>query len=258
MSSVHEQLGQSLLTARSTREAIAPVRETLPEGTIADAYAIQTVQRDKLLAEGRELIGHKIGLTSLAMQQQLGVDSPDFGFVVDDMVFDAGTSIPVEAFIEPKVEPELAFRLSKDIPATATLDDLKEAIEGVYPAIEIIDSRIKNWDIKLIDTISDNASCGAIVVGNQPFDIELDDLPSVPCTLLINGVEKAQGEGKDVMGHPLEPLLWLAGVLAEQGESLKAGQVVLTGSFTQALPVVRGEQVTAHYGGYGELQLVFS
>ncbi|WP_237210392.1 2-keto-4-pentenoate hydratase [Rothia nasimurium] len=258
MSSVHEQLGQSLLTARSTREAIAPVRETLPEGTIADAYAIQTVQRDRLLAEGRELIGHKIGLTSLAMQQQLGVDSPDFGFVLDDMVFEAGSSIPVDAFIEPKVEPELAFRLSKDISASATLDDLKDSIEGVYPAIEIIDSRIKNWDIKLIDTISDNASCGAIVVGKQPLDIEFDDLPGVSCTLLIDGEEKAKGEGKDVMGHPLEPLLWLAGVLAEQGEGLKAGQVVLTGSFTQALPVVRGEQVTAHYDGYGELQLVFS
>lgn len=257
MTEIHQELGLALLDASTSKKAIKPVRETLPDATIADAYAIQTVQLDTLLGRGHTLIGHKIGLTSLAMQKQLGVDSPDFGFVLDNMVFDAGADIPVSTFISPKVEPELAFRINKDLGIDTTLDDVKGAIEAIYPAIEIIDSRIENWDIKLIDTISDNASCGAIVVGATPFEIDLDQLPAVSCTLAIDGEDKVSGEGKDVMGHPLEPLAWLARVLAEQGDGLKAGQIILTGSFTQALPVVAGEKVTARYEGYGELNLFF-
>lgn len=257
MTSLYEDLGQALLNARESKKAIRPIRETLPAAAICDAYAIQTVQLNALLAQGRSLIGHKIGLTSLAMQKQLGVDSPDFGFVLDDMIFEEGVCIPVDSFISPKVEPELAFRISKDLGEGTTLDDVKDAIEATYPAIEIIDSRIENWDIKLIDTISDNASCGAIVVGTTPLDIDLNDLPKVLCTLLVGSEERASGEGKDVMGHPLEPLAWLARVLAEQGDCLKAGQIILTGSFTQALPVVAGEKITARYEGFGELNLTF-
>lgn len=253
-----EVLGNALFEATESRKPIAPIREQLEDTTLNDAYAIQTVQLNRHLAAGRKLAGHKIGLTSFAMQKQLGVDSPDFGFFLNNMVYEAGATVPTNGFIAPKVEPELAFKLSKDLTGPdVTVADVLEATEAVYPAIEIIDSRVEEWNIKLVDTVADNASCGAIVLGAEPIAVPFEKLTEVPCTLRINGKEKDSGTGRDVMGHPAEPLAWLANVLSEQGVSLKAGQFVLTGSFTGALPVVSGEKVTADYGDLGSLEITF-
>lgn len=254
---IHE-IGNNLFDATVNRQAIKPVREALPDATLNDAYAIQTVQLERHLAEGKVLAGHKIGLTSLAMQQQLGVDSPDFGFFTEDMVYLDGSLVPVNRFISPKVEPELGFKLKKDLTGSnISIEEALEAVEAVYPAIEIIDSRVENWDIRLVDTVADNASCGAIVLGSQPLEVDFANLTTLGCSLAIDGETKESGTGTDVMGHPVAPLAWLAGVLHEQGTGLKAGQVVLTGSFTKALPVVAGESVTADYGEYGTMSLKF-
>lgn len=253
-----EELGTALFEATLTKVPIAPIRDQLQGATLNDAYAIQTVQLNRHLNEGRTLKGHKIGLTSLAMQEQLGVDSPDFGFFLDHMVYAEGQTVPTDSFISPKVEPELAFKLAQDLSGTVTMQEVLEATEAIYPAIEIIDSRIENWNIQLVDTVADNASCGAIVISNTPLNINVDQLTEVPCSLKINGSEQARGSGQDVMGHPAAPLAWLAQTLSHQGVSLKAGQYILTGSFTKALPVVAGETVTADFGNLGALELTFS
>lgn len=251
-------LSDALFEASLSKNPIEPIRDQLSEMTVDDAYTIQSLQLERHLQNGRKLQGHKIGLTSFAMQEQLGVDSPDFGFFLDNMLYEEGQDIPANMFISPKVEPELAFKLSKDISGEVSLEEVLEAVEEVYPAIEIIDSRIKDWDIKLVDTIADNASCGAIVIADKPLEISLDNLVELPCTLMVNGEVQAQGSGLDVMGNPVAPLAWLAKTLHHQGVTLKKGQFVLTGSFTKALPVVAGETITADYGDAGKLELTFS
>lgn len=174
------ELGNALFEATTSKKAIAPVREQLEGATLNDAYAIQTVQLEHHLAEGRVLKGHKIGLTSFAMQEQLGVDSPDFGFFLDTMVYPEGEAVPADTFIAPKVEPELAFKLSKDLTGDVTVQDVLDATEAIYPAIEIIDSRVEDWNIHLVDTVADNASCGAIVISEAPISIDFDKLTEIP------------------------------------------------------------------------------
>lgn len=253
------QLAQELLTATETLVPVAPLRDRLEGMSLADAYAIQTIQLNKHAADGRVLAGRKVGLTSLAMQQQLGVDSPDFGFFFTDMVFSDGDSIPASSFISPKVEPEFGFVLKETLQGPGvTLEQAVAAIGAVYPAIEIIDSRISDWDIKLVDTVADNASCGAIVVGTTPLAVDPAALNEVSCSLQINGTTLGAGTGADVMGNPVAPLAWLANVLGEQGVALEAGQLILPGSFTKAEPVTAGSSATADFGSLGSLTIHFT
>ncbi|WIM72774.1 fumarylacetoacetate hydrolase family protein [Corynebacterium suedekumii] len=155
------------------------------------------------------------------------------------------------------MEPELALILGSDLAADATIEDVHAAIASTHLAVEIIDSRVRDWDIRLVDTVADNASCGAVILDRTPVDVSLEDLPMVTAEMTIGGDVAGSGTGSDVMGHPLAPLPWLAGVLGEQGVPLKAGDIVLTGSFCGAAPVVAGQSVEVDYGPYGRLSATF-
>ncbi|WAH97581.1 2-keto-4-pentenoate hydratase [Arthrobacter sp. MMS18-M83] len=254
-----DQLATELLDATTTLVPVAPLRDRLDGMDLADAYYVQTAQLEHHLAAGRVLAGRKVGLTSLAMQKQLGVGSPDFGFFFEDMVHHDGARIPASGFIQPKVEPEFGFVLKSRLQGPGvTLEQAAAAIGGVYPAIEIIDSRITDWDIKLVDTVADNASCGAIAVGTQPLDVDPSALLDIECSLVIDGQVLGTGTGADVMDNPVAPLAWLANVLGEQGVALEAGQLILPGSFTKAEPVTAGSTAVADFGSLGSLTIHFT
>lgn len=254
---IHDEVAAALFAAYTSHETVTPPRETIDGLDLAGAYRIQRWQQQAFEEEGHTVIGHKIGLTSLAMQSQLGVDSPDFGFFTDQMKFQPGQPVPTSRFIAPKVEPELAFTLKADVPADATLDQVRDAIDTVHLAVEIIDSRVANWDIRLVDTVADNASCGAVVLGDA-IDVDLTDLGSVTATMTLNDEAAGSGQGSDVMGDPLLPLQWLANTLAEQGTQIKAGATVLTGSFCGAVAFAPGDTLNVDYGEHGQLALSFS
>lgn len=246
---------QDLLRVYETKQPIAPLRETIPQLTVADAYQIQTLQRSSFPGT---VVGRKIGLTSAAMQQQLGVDSPDFGFFTDTMLHRDNAHLPVGDFIAPKVEPEFAYLLRKDLHGPGvTSDDVAEAIASVHAAVEVIDSRIRDWDIQLVDTVADNASCGAVVISEAPLPVDPRHLADVRCDLLIDGSVIGTGHGSDVLGDPLAPVAWLANVVSEHGERLEAGQWVLPGSFCAAAGVESGSEVRADFGELGGVSVTF-
>lgn len=252
----YREIADALLGAYSSGVAVQPPRTVIADLDLAGAYRIQQLQEQSFEASGRTVVGRKIGLTSLAMQQQLGVDSPDFGFFTEDLVFEDGSDIEASQFIAPKVEPELGFVLGRDLSADSSMDEAVAAVDSVRLAVEIIDSRVADWDIRLVDTVADNASCGAVILGD-PIDVPAEDLPGVPATMSIDGEVSGEGTGAAVMGHPLEPLRWLAGVLGEQGVTLKQGDIVLTGSFCAAAAIGAGQSVEVDYGPYGRLSARF-
>lgn len=251
-----DTIAHDLFAAYDSSEPVTPPRTVIDNLSLDDAYRIQQIQEQAFIDRGEKVVGRKIGLTSVAMQRQLGVDNPDFGFFTDAMVYRGTDPIPTARFIAPKVEPELGFRLSRDLPANPSLDEVAAAIDAVYLAVEIIDSRVRDWDITLVDTVADNASCGAVIL-SDPVDIPLDQLTAVTATMSVNGAVAGHGTGADVMGHPLEPLRWLAGVLATRSVPLKAGEIILTGSFCGAAPVTPGADVEIDYGTYGKLNVTF-
>ncbi len=254
-----KRLASELLDATETKVPVPPLRDRVLEMTLEDAYQVQELQLQHHVANGRVLAGRKVGLTSLAMQKQLGVDSPDFGYFFADMVHHDDATIPADSFISPKVEPEFGFVLKETLAGPGiTREQAAAAIGEVYAAIEIIDSRVEDWNIRLVDTVADNASCGAIAVGTTPLDVRVEDLADVECSLLIDGHKVATGKGNAVMGDPVAPLAWLANVLGEQGVALEAGQLILPGSFTGSLPVVADSTATADFGNLGSLTINFS
>ncbi|SDY79120.1 2-keto-4-pentenoate hydratase [Herbiconiux ginsengi] len=255
----HTGIAEELIAATRGRTVVQPLRKRFPALTLDDAYAIQVHQLDARRRSGSTLVGRKIGLTSTAMQRQLGIDSPDFGFVLDDMVYSDGDSIPLDRFVAPRVEPELAFVLRHSLSGPGVdREEALAAVEYVFAAIEIIDSRIADWDIGLLDTVADNASCGAIVVAREPMDIDVGHTRSVEVDLHRNGEIVDSGRGDAVLGDPLQPLVWLANVLGEHGATIQAGEIVLTGSFCRAAPVVRGDRVTADFRDHGSLTIDFT
>lgn len=252
-----DHVAADLFAAYSTKQPIEPPRTTIHNLDLDGAYAIQQAQERAFIAAGHKIVGRKIGLTSIAMQQQLGVDSPDFGFFSDQRLYHAGDAIDVAQFISPKVEPELAFVLAADISATPTTEEVIAAVGSVHRAVEIIDSRVRDWDIRLVDTVADNASCGAVVIDDAQIDVSADLLPTVSARMFISGRLAGEGIGAAVMGHPLAPLKWLAEVLGAQGVGLNAGDIILTGSFCGAAAVAPGQEVTIDYGTYGSMSLTF-
>ncbi|MDO5700554.1 MAG: fumarylacetoacetate hydrolase family protein [Bowdeniella nasicola] len=251
------EAARDLWEAYQTRQPIAPLRESLPGLTLEEAYVIQQLQEEQVTSAGRRVVGRKIGLTSLAMQRQLGVDSPDFGFFTEDVVYYDDAAVPVEGLISPKVEPEFGFYLGKDLAGEVSLEEALDAIDSVHAAIEIIDSRIRDWDIRLVDTVADNASLAAVAVSREPLPIDVADLAESECALVIDGREVGRGAGSDVMGHPAKPLAWLAGILAHNGVTLKKGDLVLPGSFCAAHPVEAGSSARADFGSLGSLTITF-
>jgi 2-keto-4-pentenoate hydratase len=227
--------------------------------TIEDSYDIQLRQVAERLAAGRRVIGHKVGLTSMAMQRQLGVDQPDYGHITDDMLFLEHAQVREDAYLQPKVEPEIAFVLKAPLRGPGvTVAQALAAIDFVLPALEIIDSRIRDWKIGILDTIADNASSGGIVLGSTPVRPGDVDLRLSGCVLHRNGEVAATGAGGAVLGSPLNSLVWLANTVGPLGITLEAGHIVLPGSQTAAIAVTPGDSFTAQFAGIGTVTTRFA
>jgi 2-keto-4-pentenoate hydratase len=239
-----ETCAARIFEARRTRICIPPVRTLLPETDVAAAYAVQTVNNLRLEAGGARRVGRKIGLTSEAVQRQLGVDQPDFGVLFDFMDFgDDGAEIAASRLIAPRIEAEIAFRLASDIDSKCSRDELEACIGWVAPAAEIVDSAIAAWDINIVDTIADNASCGAYVVGAwQPYVRGLD-LPARQMQMTRDGDVISQGAGAASLGGPLNALAWLADTAVDVGAPLRAGEVVLSGALGPMVALTPGAYV---------------
>lgn len=257
--STRAAVAQELFDAYESKAAVEPLISRFPDMQIADSYEIQLLQIRSRLAAGRTIVGHKVGLTSLAMQRALGVDQPDYGHITDDMVFLEHLPIPVDAYIQPRVEPEVAFVLKRALKGPGvTVAEAIAAVDFVLPALEIIDSRIIDWKIGIFDTIADNASSGGIVLGSTPVDLRDVDLRLSGCNLFRNGEVVATGAGGAVMGSPITSLVWLANTVGALGITLEPGHIVLPGSQTKMFPVAPGDTYTAQYAGVGSVTARFT
>jgi 2-keto-4-pentenoate hydratase len=253
------EIARTLLEAYASHIPVEPLTSTYPDLTVEDAYAIQLHQVRHWQASGAQLTGHKVGLTAAAMQRQLGVDQPDYGHLTDRMFWLEHEPIPAGRFLQPRAEPEIAFVLARPLkgPGVSVAEAIS-AVDFVLPALEIIDSRIRDWKIRLIDTIADNASSAGVVLGGPPTPLAGLDLRLAGCTLHRNGVLAGTGAGGAVLGSPLTSLVWLANAIGAHGVGLEAGQVVLPGSVTAAIPCGPGDTVTAIFAGIGRVTARFS
>jgi 2-keto-4-pentenoate hydratase len=248
-----------LRQAHATRAAMAPIRGALPEATVEDAYAIQQANTEYWLGEGRTIVGAKIGLTSRAVQAQLGVDQPDFGTLFADMAVPDGEAVPANPLIQPKAEAEIAFVLKRGPdPARLTAAELLACVDHVLPAIEIVDSRIANWDIGIVDTVADNASSGLFVLGTTPVPLSALDLRLCGMVLEKNGDPVSFGAGAACLGNPLHALAWLARTMAGVGRPLGPGDIVLSGALGPMVPVGPGDHVEARIEGLGTVRVGFA
>ncbi|MFE0678242.1 2-keto-4-pentenoate hydratase [Streptomyces sp. NPDC058867] len=249
-----------LAEAARTKVACPPVRTLLDDGgDLRTAYAVQRLNVRRRLAAGGRLVGHKIGLTSTAVQRQLGVDQPDFGALFADMAVPDGGLVPASRMLRPKVEAEVALVLGRDLPERAcTVVDVLRAVDFALPALEIVDSRIADWDISLVDTVADNASCGLYVLGATPVPLDRVDLRTVTMTMTRNGATASAGTGADCLGSPLNATVWLARALAERGDPLRAGDLVLTGALGPMAPAAPGDVFEAHIRDLGSVRVGFA
>ncbi|EFB71172.1 2-oxo-hept-4-ene-1,7-dioate hydratase [Providencia rustigianii] len=259
------QVAQRLNQAEKNREQIRQISLDHPEMTIEDAYAIQKEWVGLKIAEGRVLKGHKIGLTSKAMQASSQIDEPDYGALLDDMFFDDGCDIPTDRFIVPRIEVELAFVLAKPLRGpNCTLFDVYNATDYVIPALELIDARCHNIDPqtnrprKVFDTISDNAANGAVILGGRPIKPRDLDLRWISALLYRNGVIEESGVAAAVLNHPANGVAWLANKLAPHNVELQPGQIILGGSFTRPVPARKGDVFHVDYGVMGSISCRFA
>ena len=259
------QLAAELDNAEKSRLQVEHFSKRFPEMSIADGYAVQQAWVKLKLAQGRVVKGHKIGLTSRAMQMASQINEPDFGALLDDMFFESGGDIAFSRFIAPRVEVELAFVLGKDVKGPGvTLTDVLKATDYVLPALEIIDARIEQFDRhtkvmrKVFDTISDNAANAGVVTGGRPVKPDAVDLRWCGALLYKNAVLEESGLAAAVLNHPANGVAWLANRLSEKGEYLKAGEVVLGGSFTRPVGGVVGDTFHADYGPLGNITFRFA
>jgi 2-keto-4-pentenoate hydratase len=253
-----DKAAAKLLEAYASGIPVRPLTESAPDLTLVDAYAIQRAQVRQWTADGARIKGHKVGLTSAVMQQQFGVDQPDYGHLLDTMFHADSAPIGTGQFLQPRVEPEIAFVLRRPLTGPGvTAADAAGAVDFVLPALEIIDSRIADWKITLPDTVADNASSGGVVLGTTPVRPDGLDLALAGCLLHRNGDLVGTGAGGAVLGSPLNALIWLANVLGPLGVTLEAGHVILPGSITAAVPVVAGDTFTARFAGIGTVTARF-
>ncbi|RYF13866.1 MAG: 2-oxo-hepta-3-ene-1,7-dioic acid hydratase [Comamonadaceae bacterium] len=259
-----QHLAAELHESERTRVQLEHFSKRFPGMTIEDGYAISRAWVAMKIAEGRRARGHKIGLTSRAMQQSSQIDEPDYGTLLDDMFFEPG-DLPTQRFIAPRVEVELAFVLKRRLEGPGVdVAQVLEATEYVQPAIEIIDARIEQFDRhtkaprKVFDTISDNAANAGILLGGRRVHPREVDLPWVGAILRQNGVVEETGLAAGVQGHPAEGIAWLARKLAPWGEALEAGEVVLSGSFTRPVAARKGDVFDADYGPLGRFTFRFA
>jgi 2-keto-4-pentenoate hydratase len=242
--------------AARTHVPAPPVRDVLGSTDVGAAYAVQRELIGRRTAGGTRVVGRKIGLTSLAVQRQLGVDQPDFGVLLADMQLDDAGSVPVDALLQPKVEAEVAFVLSKDLDEGLDLDVVRGAVGHAVAALEIVDSRVADWDITIVDTIADNGSSALFVLGSQQVSIGSFEPRDVEMTLSSDG--EVVSKGAACLGDPLEAVLWLARTAQSQGDPLRAGDIVLSGALGPMVPVTRGSTFRAEISRLGSVSITFT
>lgn len=244
--------GQELYAALRERRTVPPLIARDAALTIDDAYAISLDALARRQADGERVIGKKIGVTSKAVQDMLGVHQPDFGFLTDRMWIEGDIDIAATGLIQPRAEAEIAFILKSDLNGPGvTAEDVLAATESIAPCFEIVDSRIQDWKIGIVDTVADNASCGVFVVGEARVDPRGLDLPGLHVTVTKNGEPLSEGYGSAVQGSPLQAVAWLANTLGAYGVTLNAGDVILSGSLVPLAPAVAGDVFEMELHGIG-------
>jgi 2-oxopent-4-enoate hydratase len=259
VAALHQQLADELWDADRSTKPVAPLTDRHPDLGIEDAYAIQTINIDRRIAAGERVIGRKVGLTSKPMQQLLGVDEPDFGVLTDAMLVEDGDLIPLSRLVQPRVEAELAFVMARDLAGPGISAALAlDAIAGVLPAVEVVDSRVADWKIKLVDTVADNASSGLFVIGGRMRPVAELDLRLLGVVVSRNGELLDTGAGAAILGNPARCVAWLANKLGGLGAGLKAGDIVLPGAVHKMVPVQPGDVFRAEYAHLGAVTVRFS
>lgn len=253
------EVAEQLWRAQETHEPCKPVRDILPPDDVAAGYAVQELNTEYRLRAGRRLVGRKIGLTSAAVQAQFGVDRPDYGMLFDDMDVPLGEEIGLNRVLQPRVEAEIAFVFGRDVDQVVpTTTDILRATDYVTAAIEIVGSRIANWDIRIVDTLADNASSGLFVLGHQIR--RLTDIDLVDCGMSLDRGARlvSTGTGRACLGSPVNAVVWLARAMASLGRPLRAGDVVLSGALGPMVPVVPGDVFEARISGLGSVRVAFA
>ncbi|HWU32354.1 MAG TPA: fumarylacetoacetate hydrolase family protein [Marmoricola sp.] len=252
---------ERLKDAQSTRVPCAAVRDLIGTDDLDAAYAVQQGLVQTRIASGARVVGRKIGATSEAVQKQLGVDQPDFGYLLDVMDVSKDTPISMRTLVQPRVEAEVAFILAKDIaPQTEeeiTIEFVRDAVQAALPALEIVDSRIGNWDITFTDTVADNASSGLFVIGEDAKTLEVLEPRDVVMELRINDEVRSSGTGAACLGDPLEALRWLAVQAFRYNDPLRAGHLILSGALGPFVPFAAGDRVEASISGFDTLSVEF-
>jgi len=239
----HKQYAAALYDALRGRRTISPLIEQDPSLTIDDAYAISLDFLSRRLADGEKVVGKKIGVTSKAVQDMLGVHQPDFGFLTDWMHMEGDIDVDAKALIAPRAEAEIAFILKSSLNGPGvTAADVLAATESIAPCFEVVDSRIRDWKIGIVDTVADNASCGVYVIGEQRLDAAGVDLPNLHVAVTKNGEPLSEGYGHAVQGDPAQAVAWLANTLGAYGVTLDAGDVILSGSLVPLASAVKGDR----------------
>ena len=260
-----DQAASDLLQAEAERSQIGLLSLRHPGITLDDAYAIQSAQMARKLAQGRRIIGWKIGLTSKAMQDALKIDIPDSGVLFDDMLFETGATVPKGRFIQPRIEAEIAFVMKASLGgANVTREDVLVATDHVCPSLEILDTRIQRVDPetgqarKIFDTIADNAANAGLVLGNEKHDPGAFDLRWAGAIVTRNGEVEETGLGAGVLNDPVESVVWLARRMADYGQTIEAGQIILSGSFIRPVECPSGSKVHADFGPFGSVSCSFA
>ncbi|MFB3163995.1 2-keto-4-pentenoate hydratase [Neobacillus sp. 179-J 1A1 HS] len=254
-----QKAATALMEAEDQKKTIAPFTSSTEEITVEDAYNIQLFQIRQKVAKGAVVVGKKIGLTSKAMQEMLNVSEPDYGHLLDSMMYEEGEKISLHKYIQPRIEFEIAFVLKKDLKGPGvTMNDVIEATDYVVPALEIIDSRIKDWQIKFEDTVADNGSSAGAIIGRTTTKIDDLDLAAVKMTVTRNGEYLDSADGSAVMGHPAQAVAWLANALGTYGISLHSGEVILSGALSKAIPIEDGDTFTAEFEHIGAVTAAFT
>jgi 2-keto-4-pentenoate hydratase len=253
---LHEAADRLIAAAAAPRQC-DPVRDILGDNDIASAYAVQRLLTEDSLARGRQIVGHKIGLTSPAVQRQLGVEQPDSGVLFADMRVSAGATVATEKLLQPKVEAEIAFILADDLDGDLSESRIRGAAGVAVPAIEIVDSRVRDWSISIVDTIADNGSSALFVLGSETVAADLD-FASRTMQLTQDGVVVSTGQGSDCLGSPLNALRWLARTAQENGSPLRAGHIVLSGALGAMVAVRPGSTYVAAIDEIGSVGVSFA
>ena len=253
-----KKIGLQLYEAEKTAGKIEKLSVTYPEITVDDAYKIQLAAVDEKVKDGQVIVGKKIGLTNFAMQKALGISEPDYGHILSSNMAEQDVALDLSDMVQPQIESELAFVLGEDIKGPGvTAAQVMAATKGIIPAFEIVDSRYSDMKITLQDTIADNASCAKVILGSRMIPIDGLDLRTIGLVLEKNGLVLDTAASATVLGNPANAVAWLANKIAAYGISLKAGEIIMSGSFTNVYKIEKGDNFMAHFGGVGSVKVSF-